>query len=130
MKVQQMLEAHYEASNTASDMSRKLAFAGIAVIWVLKIGKDSGGIAYSPELISPLFFFVLALAADLSQYIYKAIIWGVLNSYHFRCHKNNDADVEISNLVNFPTNIFFLGKITSVIVAYAYLLCFLKSNMS
>ena len=70
MKIHEIRDAYYEASGTVSDISRQLAFAGIAVIWVLKVGDGSGGIPFSSELVIPLYCFVSALGLDLLQYVY------------------------------------------------------------
>ncbi len=122
-----MLEAYHEASSKTSEIARQLAFAGIAVIWVLKVGTDSGGVPFSVKLIVPLYCFSVALAADLGQYIYKTAAWWALNQYHWRKHKDNIVDVDVSSLVNFPTHILFWGKIVVVVYGYACLLFFIKS---
>ena len=130
MKIQEILDAHYEASATTSELSRNLSFAGIAVIWVLKVGEQTGGIIYTPALILPLFFFVLSLASDLFQYIYKTFIWGVLNKIYWEKYEDNDYEVEVSPWINTPTNIFFLIKIAAVVVGYVTLLHYLGKHMA
>ena len=129
MKIQEILDAHYEASATTSELSRNLSFAGIAVIWVLKVGEQTGGISYAPALILPLFFFVFSLASDLFQYVYKTIIWGILNKIYWEKFKDNEHDVDVSEWVNTPTNILFLVKIVSVGVGYVTLLLYLGKHM-
>ena len=65
MKICEMRSGYYEASGKVSELSRQFAFAGIAIIWVLKVGNDSGGIPFSTELVVPLYSFVVALVLDL-----------------------------------------------------------------
>lgn len=130
MKIQELLDTYYEASGKTSDISRQLAFAGIAIIWVLRVGANSDGILFSSELIVPLYCFAFALVADLGQYIYKTIIWGLLNWHHWRNHKDNNADVDVSSFTNLPTQILFWAKVVLVVYAYIGLLCFLQPRLS
>jgi hypothetical protein len=72
VKIEKIKDEYYAASGTVSDLVRQFSFAGIAIIWVFKIGKEeSGGISYSSEMSGTLIMFVAALACDLLQYIYK-----------------------------------------------------------
>ncbi|PCH60763.1 MAG: hypothetical protein COC05_03405 [Gammaproteobacteria bacterium] len=120
MKIQGLLDASYEASGKASDLSRQLAFAGIAIIWLFRVGGQSGGVQFSEELLVPLYCFVAGLTLDLGQYVYKAIVWSALNWYHWRKHKSNQADVDVSGYFNAPTHILFWGKVA--LIAYGYIL--------
>lgn len=129
MKIQELLDASDKASGKASDLSRQLAFAGIAVIWVLKVGANSGGIQFSNELLVPMYCFVAGLAVDFGQYIYKTMIWSMLNWYHWRKHGSNDTEVEVSPLVNYPTHLMFWGKITLVGYGYIGLLLFIHAKL-
>ncbi len=129
MKVHEMRDAYYEASGKVSDISRQLAFAGIAVIWVLKVGSKSGGIPFSTELVIPLYCFVAALGFDLLQYVYKSIVWAALNYYHWDRCKDNQAEIEVSEKVNWPTNAFFWGKVIAICYGYVELLFFIHSKL-
>ena len=42
MKIHELRSTYYEASGKVSDISRQLAFAGIAVIWVLRVEQLKG----------------------------------------------------------------------------------------
>jgi hypothetical protein len=129
MKVQEIRNDYYEASGVVSLISRQLNFAGIAVIWLLKVGTNSGGISFSGELLVPLYCFVAALGADLLQYVYKTITLGTLNYFHWRKHKDNEADVDVSPKINWLTNIFFWGKVTLLIYGYILLLYFIQGKL-
>jgi len=73
-KIREDLEA---VTKTASDLVRQLAFAGIAVIWIIGAGDDVRRVTYSLEPLFPsLFFFVLALVYDFVQYAIKALMLG------------------------------------------------------
>lgn len=129
MKIYKMRSAFYEASDKASELSRQLAFAGIAVIWVLKVGNDSGGIPFSNELNTPLYYFVAALALDLMQYIYKTVAWGVLNHFNWKKYQNNDVDIKVSEKINWPTNLLFWSKVIAIGVGYVQLLLYIHSKL-
>ncbi len=129
MKIHEIRDAYYEASGKVSEITRQLAFAGIAVIWVLKVGRESGGVPFSVELVMPLYCFVSVLGMDLLQYLYKSIVWGGLNSYHWKKHKDNKKEIKISEKVNWPTNIFFWGKVAVIVYGYIKLLVFIHSKL-
>jgi hypothetical protein len=122
MKVSEIRDEYYAATGTVSDLVRQLSFAGIAIIWIFKVGKDqSGGIAFSPAMLIPLAIFVAALGADLLQYIYKSAVWGCLNTYHWRQEQKADADVKISGKWNWPAIVLFWAKAILCIWGYGVL---------
>jgi hypothetical protein len=123
MKISQLKEDYSKASGKVSELVRQLSFAGIAVIWTLRIGE--GDIKYSSDLLLPLALFVASLAFDLLHYIYKTIVTGSLNWCAWRKYKDNEKDVPYSGKWNWPTNVFFWLKATLVIFAYYYLLSFI-----
>ena len=64
----------YEVSGKLSDVSRQLAFAAIAVIWLFK--KDAGNHLSIPhELVLPAVLIVLSLSLDLIQYCWSSLTW-------------------------------------------------------
>jgi hypothetical protein len=67
--VEGYLKDFYELSGKASDISRQLAFAAIAVVWLFKTDTPTGQITIPPDLIWPGILIVAALAADLLQYV-------------------------------------------------------------
>jgi hypothetical protein len=124
MKISELRDAYYKSTDKVSELVRNLAFAGIAVVWILRTG-DSGGIKYSNELLWPLSLCVAALSSDLLQYLYKSAVWGGLNNYHWRKQHNNDADVTVSGYWNWLAVFLFWAKAVLVVVAYGKLLNFL-----
>ena len=129
MKISEMRSAYYEASGNVSELSRQFAFAGIAIIWVLKVGNDGGGIPFSTELVMPLYSFVAALALDLTQYIYKTVVWGAFNHFCWKKYHDNDADIKVSGIFNWPTIVFFWCKVIAIGFGYIQLLCFIHSKL-
>jgi hypothetical protein len=123
MKILEIRDAYYQASGKVSELVRQFSLAGIAVIWIFRIGgDDAGGVRYTSELLLPLGFFVAALGSDLLQYVYGSVIWGFLNTHHWRKHKSNDKDVKVSDKVNWPSLFFFWIKVVFALVAYGLLM--------
>jgi len=129
MKISDLKATFYEASGTTSELSRKLAFAGIAVIWILRVGDNSGNIPFAAHLAVPLYCFVISLALDILQYIYKAVIYWALNTYFWRKHQNDEVDVSVSGYFNLPTHLFFWGKTVLVTYGYIQLLFYLQDKL-
>jgi hypothetical protein len=126
MKIKEIKTEYYEASGKVSDLIRQLDFAGIAVIWIFKTGKESAaGIHYSNELLWPLILFVVSLAFDLAQYVYKAAYLGILNHRSWKRYHDDEKVIPLSEKRNWPTIICFWAKTILVCVGFAFLLAFL-----
>ena len=130
-------DAYYTATRSASDGARQLSFAGIGVIWVFTIGKESG-IQLPPALFNALWLFVLSLAFDLLHYYVKGVLWG-------RYARENELETVDGKLVvrkdeaeirdpdekiNWPTNFFYHSKIILVILGYVLLIIELYKKVS
>ena len=129
MKISELRDAYYDASGTVSDLVRKLALAGIGVIWIFRVGDKTGGITYFDAMLWPLGLFVGSLAADFLQYLYKTVVWGSLNHYYWLKHKDNDKEIRISEKWNWPAIVLFWSKSLLTIIAYGLLLRFIFSQM-
>ena len=99
----------------ASDSARSLAFAGIAVVWVFRVGATS----IPPDFILPLLLFSASLGFDLLQYVVAGILWGT-----FLRHKEQQTDVdettdfEAPAWINWPGNTLFGLKLLAVFLGY------------
>lgn len=71
MKVAKVREHYATQAAKLSDVARALALAGLAVVWIFR--NESGQIPLL--LFVPAGLFVLALAADLAQYMIAAWNW-------------------------------------------------------
>lgn len=130
MKIKEIKSDYYEASGKVSELVRQLDFAGIAVIWIFKIGKDeAGGVHFSKALLWPLALFVLSLAFDLLQYVYKTAFLGVLNYRSWKKFRNDEHNVTVPHVGNFPTVSFFWIKTGLACVAFGFLLRFLLKEL-
>ncbi|WP_175703183.1 hypothetical protein [Burkholderia ambifaria] len=114
-------------STKASDVSRQLGFAGIAVIWLFKTQATGSPTITMPALLDlPLALIVLSLSLDLFQYIWQSMLWGVVWRLFERRHGlENDDHFEVSKYLNWPAIGIFWLKLLTMIVGYICLLKYL-----
>lgn len=110
-------------SSVASTIVRQLALGGIALVWFIKIGKpEAGGIKWHSDLMLPMALFALALLLDLLQYVWGTIAWDCIFSDAEADGKGLDDLISPPLWVNKVTYWLFMGKVTSVVLAYVFLL--------
>ncbi|WP_257388639.1 hypothetical protein [Tahibacter caeni] len=137
MKISEMRDQVAFFSAKASDIARQLAFAGIAVIWVFKIGGgSSGGSETSPpiapgDLMPAVFLLVSCLACDFLHYIVAALAWHLKAE---SCMEKRDKDEHGNPIAgkDFPAgntsnwgDFFFYAKSTLLMLGYFCLLKFI-----
>lgn len=119
MKLQDYRETYYEFSGTASEISRKLAFAGIALVWLFKI--ESTPVPKIPEdLVLPIGLLTISLAFDLFQYVFASAIWGIFQYYQERklSDISDNPTLSAPSILKFPQFFFFWSKLAASITAY------------
>ncbi len=125
MKLQEYRETFYSFSGKASDISRQLAFAAIAIIWLFKKDTPAGQITVPPDLVLPGILTVAALTADLLQYSLGSLIW----HHHYRSLEKRSvpetADTQHSPWLERPITGLFVIKVILVILAYCLIFVFL-----
>ena len=129
MKLSDYWDTFYVFSGRASDVSRQLAFAGVAIIWLFHNNQNSP-ITIPDTLVPLLLIFVCALAFDLLQYIAASIIWGLFcRQQEKKLHKITDNPIISAPWwINAPTNFFFIGKLIFILSGY-YLLIKYFANL-
>ena len=131
IKLSEAKDAFYDASGTLSENTRKLCFAGIAIIWIFKVGdKNAGGITFSAELLFPLAAFVCSLIVDVLQYFYKSTIWWAYYAINHARGKKDEDDVNPSGLINFFTGVFFYAKVACCGCGYYLLIVHIISALN
>ena len=122
MKLSEYWKVFDGFSSTASDQSRKLAFAGIAVVWIFQVGTEENP-GLDPIQAWILLLLCISLGADLIQYVYASIAWSAFCKHHERKLDNelDDPELRAPDWINLPTWLFFWIKIVSVIVGYVFL---------
>jgi hypothetical protein len=123
MTLQEAKDTFYEASATLSDNVRRLAFGGIAIIWILRVAdKTAAGIPFSKVLFLPLIAFVVGLLLDALQYLYKTIAWWLYHKGKYQAGLAADAEIDPPMSLNAPTWFFFCGKVIACGIGYWYVL--------
>ena len=130
MEIKEVRELVNTFTSKASDLSRQLAFAGVAVIWIFK---NSGQNAVIPnDFLLPLFLLVLALTFDFLQYVLGSIEWMIFSKMQenkYNC-ENEDQEVDSSpGWINLPHTICFILKMVAVVAGYVFIVKGLASRL-
>jgi hypothetical protein len=116
-------------SSRASDVARQLAFAGVAVVWIFRVGEGLDA-ALPENLLTPLALLALALLLDLLHYVMGALVWGSFHRFKEKQLKriSDDPEVAAPKWCNWPINLLFGLKIVAVVVAYSLLVRVLAAH--
>ena len=107
----------------ASDITSTLAMAGIAVIWVFRIGEHATSIPR--ELLLPLALFVLTLLFHFLHYVIAGLFWGRFLDSQEKKFTANDNEEKIENApdwINSPARICYGLKVSILPLGYFLLL--------
>jgi hypothetical protein len=124
MNLQGYRETFYTFSGKTSDLTRQLAFAAIAIIWIFK-SDVAGRFNLPAALVCPGVFVVLALIFDLAQYCAASIIWRRFYRAKEREGVSEEAEIQHDATLEVPIYSLFVIKVVCVIIAYAGILLFL-----
>ena len=128
MKLVKAREDYYYFTGKASEVTRQLGLAGIAVVWIFKLEK-SGALSLPSQLLPPLIAFVGALALDLLQYVTSALIWGAFTRYNEKMGVKDGGDVYAPAWFNYPSLLFFWAKVSTAVFGYVLLLLYLSERI-
>lgn len=126
MNVKDYRETYYALSGKASDVSRQLSFAGIALIWIFKAEKG-GPLAVPDALLLPAALFAFALALDLAQYVYGSLVWGSFARYYEGRRTPESIELSAPMYINWPSLFCFWLKLATGLAAYAFVLAYITS---
>lgn len=125
MKLRDANQCYQDLSGKLSDLSRQLAFAAIALVWIFKT-ESNGRFQLPNGLLWVAIFAVAALLSDFLQYAYSSLVWGWIHrSKEKELKHDQEKDFRIRREINWPTIAFYWGKTVSVALAYFCLLRFL-----
>jgi len=121
-------ENYYSHSGSASIVSRQLALAGLALIWILSGGGTSAPseIEIRGRLAAPLVLFVLGLGFDLLQYVYLALAWRLFTRRtELRLKAANptgwrEDQFQAPPMLNRPGEVLMILKLLTVVTAYVW----------
>ena len=130
MKLSGYKTDYYQYSGLASNASRQLAFAGIALVWVFKT-QGTNGYELPNQLLFPLIGLIAALGSDLLQYVSGSVIWGLFHRHHEKNRQSdNDPDLEAPYYFTWPINLFFYTKIIAVLISYYFFAVYAIESVS
>ncbi len=121
MKLQDYREFFDSFSGKASDVSRQLAFAEIAIVWTFAVGKENDK-KILDDMLWPAIALVAFLATDFLQYASASVVWGVYYRHLERRHKDTANIPRHSVLLTWPQFGFFWLKLGLFCVAYVLML--------
>ena len=130
MKLAEYRSTYYEYTGKLSDIVRQLNFAGIAVVWIFKVGQETGGIPFAQCLLWPMGLFVLSLGFDLLHYIYASIAWGLFHRCKEKNGVNESEEIQARREINWPTNIFFWAKVAASLAGYSILIIYIAAQLA
>lgn len=126
MKLKDIRDDYYSFSKKLSDITRQLSFAGIAVIWTLRLGEgDSSGIIYEKSLLIPLATFVLVLALDFLHYFWATLATRMVNNHLWKLYHDNEKKVDFPSWINRITEGFFFSKVILYAIGQGILIYYL-----
>lgn len=124
MKLKECRETYYEFSGKLSDNARKLAFAGIAIVWIFKHG-NNGKFTIPEALKTVMLMFVISLSLDLLQYIWQTIVWNVFAVYKEKKLKHNEEiDFLAPETFKNVADVIFWLKVIALVVGYIFMIKF------
>ncbi|MBP6276481.1 MAG: hypothetical protein KA393_03630 [Limnohabitans sp.] len=129
MKLSKIREDYYYFSGKASEVTRQLSLAGIAVIWIFK-SEAQNQLAIPKQVLEPLTLFIGSLAVDLMQYVIASLVWGAFARFHEKRGVKDSGEVIAPNYFNYPAIVFFWTKIALAIAGYILLLLFLQQKVT
>lgn len=134
MNIDGAWKCYEDFTSRLSDLTRQLAFAGIAVAWIFKgQGKPSAsGDAVpmlSQDLILALALFAICLLLDYSQYLFASIVWRLYARSREKEFDREgvpiDQDFSHPNWLTWLYTPFFWLKVAALGVGQAILIAYL-----
>ena len=114
----------------ASEVTRQLAFSGIAVIWIFK--NTSTRAIVPDDMLLPLFLLVVALGSDFLHYALGGVEWTAFNFWQEKKHGGTDGEVTVDDAprwLNWPHGLFYWLKLGSLVLSYIFLVRALGSRL-
>lgn len=112
---------------SVNEISRQIAYAGIALIWVFRV--TGPGQVHIPKLLFISgFFLILCLFFDYLQYIVGAITYQIYGTYKEKRVSAAEKFLQPEALLR-PMDILFFLKIFAALTGYVFALKYLLDNV-
>ncbi|MGP3983778.1 hypothetical protein [Streptomyces sp. KR80] len=133
MQLNEGREAYYTSSKTVSEITRQLALAGVAVVWLLSGGLQASEINLTSVQLAAGAFLASAVLFDLIQYVWTTgnfAVWVWWKEKKLRekgDNHNPSVDVDQEKIGDVPAHVlpvmwvFFYAKVVAICVAYGFI---------
>ncbi len=121
MNLKDCRQAYYDYSAKASAVARNLGFAGIAIVWIFRIG-EGPHCKIPPELLPATLLFAITLGLDLLHYVSGTVMWGAYHRAKERSGLSEEVDFSAPAWLNWPMIGAFVLKVMAVGTAYVFLI--------
>jgi hypothetical protein len=112
---------------SVNEISRQIAYAGIALIWVFRV--TGPGQVHIPKLLFISgFFLILCLFFDYLQYIVGAITYQIYGTYKEKQVTASETFQQPDSLLH-PMDALFFLKIIAAIIGYIFAMKYLLDNV-
>ena len=138
MSLQKYSDDYDYFTSKLGELVRKLAYVGIAIVWIFKIG-DADNFTIPKPLLWAMLFCAFTLIFDVLQYAYSSILYGIIGrakekQYNALSTKKK-KEVFIKELghhpaCNWPSLVIFWLKPALILIAYAFIAYFLIQKLS
>jgi amino acid transporter len=130
MKLSEFRKVSNDYTSKASEITRQLSLAGIAIIWLFK-NPDRDENLLHPNLKCSLLLLSFALFFDLVQYIAGGITWIVFFRKQEKKYIDDTSDPEIKapTTMSIPIYIFYALKIILMLISYILIFLYLMKKL-
>jgi hypothetical protein len=129
-KMKDVQDDFYEFSSKASALTRQLALAGVAVVWIFKTTTITNHIKLEIELIEILKQLIICLLFDFAHALIPSLVYGIMNFNHRVFKKKKDDDeINYSMIWTIPEWILFTVKVIFLLIAYFGLWNYLQQKI-
>jgi hypothetical protein len=123
-----------EFTKTCSEVTRRLAYAGIAVVWIFVKVAEGPAVFLPPALMVALIFILGGLLFDYLQYAYSSAAWTIYNNYKERkMNPDHKMDAEVKYAapacINYLNYACFWTKQLMIVIAYIIIIAFFKTTI-
>jgi hypothetical protein len=125
-------QAYYDFSATASELTRKLGFAGIAIIWVFRTDDPvTGATSLSDGLLRAGVLLAISLGLDLLHYFVAGSMWGIYSRHKERLlGPRSRIRFNSPRWINWPGIVLWVLKVVVLLAAYVLLAVELGSRLN
>lgn len=117
---------YYFHTGKTSDITRQLAFAAIALIWLFS-EKTGNEVIVAPDLLLSLKLAIVSLVLDLFQHASSSLVWGVLQRSYEKNGVKEDQTFNAPEFTNWPAICYFWLKFAFLVSSYFFVFAHLST---